>query len=328
METPIPDISILIVSFNTRDYLSRCLASIPQAIEGHAVENIVIDNGSTDGTQAMLIEQFSHVQLIQNQTNLGFGRANNLGALAARGRTLLLLNSDCDLQTGALTRMLGALDRDPSLGGVLCRLLNSDGSLQPSVHSSFPGPWSLLGDLFFLSSLRFAIYRNPILHSWFLRRTIRIHSIAHPVAWGGGACMLIRRDVYERVGGFDERFFMYCEDMDLCKRIGEEGYRLLFLPDAAAIHHWGRSTIQRPTPMLREAYQSQLYYFQKHLPGWRSGLARWVAICEILIRRCLLQLLAAFPSHRQSSFRERAATNAICLQELLRTSARHPRSPE
>lgn len=316
MEAKAPDISILIVSFNTREYLSQCLASIPRAAESLTVETIVVDNGSTDGTQTMLIEQFSHVQLMQSQANLGFGKANNVGARIAKARALLLLNSDCELQTGALTRMLGALDRDPSLGGVLCRLLNPDGSLQPSVHSAFPGLWGLLGDLFFLPSLRFAIYRNSALHPLLLRRTIRIHSRAHSVAWGGGACFLIRRDVFDQVGGFDERFFMYCEDMDLCKRIGEEGYGLLFLPDATAIHHWGKSTAKQPALMLREAYRSKLYYFRKHQPGWRSTVARRIAMGELFVRRNMLRVLAVLPTSRQRAFQERAAASAACLKDL------------
>ena len=264
-----PDVSIIIVSWNTSAYLRRCLAAIPQAAVGLTIEVIVVDNGSTDGTQAMLAEKFPRVRVIQKPENLGFGRANNVGARASQGRTILLLNSDCELQSSALAAMVSALDGDPSLGAVFCRLLNTDGTLQPSVHPSFPSPWSTIGDLFFLSSLRYAVYRTPVLHRWLLVWTVRAHGEAHDVAWGGGACLLIRRAVLEATGGFDEQFFMYCEDMDLCKRIREAGYRLRYLPEPSAIHHWGKSTAQLPATMLREAYKSRVYYFQKHFPGWR-----------------------------------------------------------
>lgn len=312
-----PDVSIIIVSWNTRSYLARCLAAIPRAAGTPAIEIIVVDNGSTDGTQAMLAEEFPNVRLIQSQENLGFGRANNVGARASRGRALLLLNSDCELLPGALPTMVGALDRDASLGGVLCRLLNADGTLQPSVHRSFPSPWSLVGELFFLSSLRYAVYRSPALHASLLRRTIRAHRHAHDVAWGGAACMLVRRDVFEAIGGFDERYFMYCEDMDLCKRIRDAGYRLRYLPGASAVHHWGRSTAQRPAVMLREACRSRVYYFEKHFPRWGGAVARAVAVIELRIRRAVCSALARFPSRSREAFRDRAAASAACLRDLL-----------
>jgi len=309
-----PDVSIIIVSWNTSAYLRRCLAAIPQAAVGLTIEVIVVDNGSTDGTQAMLAEKFPRVRVIQKPENLGFGRANNVGARASQGRTILLLNSDCELQSSALAAMVSALDGDPSLGAVFCRLLNTDGTLQPSVHPSFPSPWSTIGDLFFLSSLRYAVYRTPVLHRWLLVWTVRAHGEAHDVAWGGGACLLIRRAVLEATGGFDEQFFMYCEDMDLCKRIREAGYRLRYLPEPSAIHHWGKSTAQLPAVMLREAYKSRVYYFQKHFPGWGGSVARWMALRELEIRRLVFCLLAFVPSRRRPAFRDRAASSSACLQ--------------
>lgn len=311
-----PDVSIIIVSWNTSDYLERCLAAIPRAAAGLTIEVIVVDNGSTDGTQAMLAEKFPRVRVIQNPENLGFGRANNIGARASQGRTILFLNSDCELQASALKAMVSALDRDPSLGAVFCRLLNPDGTLQPSVHSSFLSPWSTIGDLFFLSSLRYAVYRTPVLHRWLLWRTVRAHGEAHDVAWGGGACLLISRAALEATGGFDERFFMYCEDMDLCKRIREAGYRLRYLPEPSAIHHWGKSTAQLPAAMLREAYKSRVYYFQKHFPGWGSSVAHWMALRELAMRRLFFCLLAWVPSRRQQSYRDQAAASSACSQFL------------
>ena len=314
MDAKAPDVSTVIVSFNTRDYLAQCLGTIPQAAEGLAVEIIVVDNGSSDGTQAMLAERFHQVRLIQSQENLGFGRANNLGARAATGRTLLLLNSDCELQPGALKFMLDALDQDPSLGGVFCRLLNSDGSLQPSVHRAFPSPWSQVGDLFFLSSLRYTVYRNAALHPWLLRRSIRLHTLAQDVAWGGAACMLVRRDVFEAVGGFDERFFMYCEDLDLCKRIRDAGHRLRYLPAASAVHHWGKSAVPHSATMLREAYRSRMLYFEKHFPDWGGSVVRALSLGELAVRRTVFALAARIPSRHRQAFRDRASASAACLQ--------------
>lgn len=311
-----PDVSIIIVSWNTKAHLARCLSAIVRAAEGLTVEVIVVDNGSSDGTQTMLTQQFPHVRLIQNQENLGFGRANNIGARESRGRTLLLLNSDCDLAPGVLKTMIDALEQDPALGGLFCRLLNPDGSLQPSVHRSFPSPWSLLGDLCFLPSIRYALYRRPALHRWLLRSTIRTHQRAQDVAWGGGACMLIRRTAFEAVGGFDERFFLYCEDLDLCKRLRDAGYRLRYVPEPSAIHHWGASTVQTPAAVLREAYRSRVYYFEKHFPGWGGTVARWMTVGELGIRRAVLTLLALVPTPHRQACRDRAWASAACLQDI------------
>ncbi|HEV8306505.1 MAG TPA: glycosyltransferase family 2 protein [Methylomirabilota bacterium] len=310
------DVSVVIVSWNTREYLGRCLAAIPPAAGTLTVETIVVDNGSRDGTPAMVAGEFPGVRVIQSPENLGFGRASNVGARASRGRTLLFLNSDCELGPRALAAMVGALDEEASLGGVLCRLLNPDGTLQPSVHRAPPSPWSLIGDLVFLSSLRYAVYRTPALHRWLLRSTTRSHREAHDVAWGGAACLLVRRDVFEAVGGFDERFFMYCEDMDLCKRIRDAGYRLRYLPGPSAIHHWGKSTAQSPAAMLQEAYRSRLRYFEKHFPGWRGRMAGRIVTAELRVRSLVFSLMACLPSRRQPWFRDRAAASAACLAQL------------
>lgn len=311
-----PDVSIIIVSLNTKQYLEGCLAAIASAAKDVNIEVIVVDNGSRDGTQTMVTEQFSHVRLIQNQENLGFGRANNIGARASRGRTLLLLNSDCELAPDTLKAMTEALEQDTSLDGLFCRLLNPDGSLQPSIHRSFPSPWSLIGDLFFLSSLRYALYRRPALHRWLLRSTVRAHQQAQDVAWGGGACMLLRREAFEAIGGFDERFFVYCEDMDLCKRLHDAGFRLRYLPGPSSIHHWGKTIAQHPAAMLREAYGSRIYYFEKHFPGWGGSVAHWISFAELKIRLIAFTLLALVPSSRQQTWRDLAAANAACLQTL------------
>ncbi|MGH7410199.1 MAG: glycosyltransferase family 2 protein, partial [Candidatus Methylomirabilis sp.] len=322
-----PDVSIIIVSWNTSAHLARCLAAIPKAAEHLVIEVIVVDNGSTDGTQAMLADKFPHVRVIQNPENLGFGRAHNIGARASRGRTLLLLNSDCELGSGSLPAMVGALDEGPALGVVFCRLLNTDGTLQPSVHPSCPSPWSTIGDLLFLSSLRYALYRSRVLSRWLLWPTIRAHRKAQDVAWGGGACLLIRRTVFEAVGGFDEQFFLYYEDVDLCKRIREAGYRLRFLPGPSAVHHWGKSTAQLPAVMLWEVYRSRLYYFRKHFPDWGGSIARWMALRDLEIRSLVFSFLALVPSHRRPSYRDQAAASSACLQFVRDSPSHESKSP-
>lgn len=320
------DVSIIIVSWNTKACLARCLATIPQAAGRLGIEVIVVDNESSDGSQAMVAADFPQVRLIQNQDNVGFGRANNIGARASSGRNLLILGSDCELEPGALQTMAGELDRDASIGMVMCTLLNPDGSLQPSVQKSFPSPLSLVGELFFFSALRYAVYRRPALHRWLLRPTIQAHRKPHDVAWGGGACLLVRREAYESVGGFDEGFFMYCEDMDLCKRVRDAGYRLRYVPTARVVHLWGKSTSQRPGAMLCESMRSRVYYFGKHFPGWGGAVSRWLTVTELRLRQVLFSLAGVVPSPRRQFFHDQAKIAAECVHALARSAPPSPAS--
>lgn len=311
-----PDVSLVIVSWNTRTDLAQCLRAVPAAAGQLTVEVIVVDNGSSDGTQAMLAGEFPHVRVIQNRDNVGYGRANNIGARTSTGRALLILNSDCELQPGSLQSMVAELERDASIGMVLCRILNPDRTLQPSVHESFPSPWSQLGDLFFLSSLRYAMYRRPALHRWLLRSTVKAHQRTRDVAWGGGMCMLVRRELFDALGGFDERFFMYCEDMDLCKRIRGAGYRVRYLAEPCAVHGWGKSTAQLPERMLEESCKSRVRYFEKHYPGWGGSVSLWIVLMTLDVRIVLFSLLAVPAARHRQAWQGRAAASRTCRQSL------------
>ena len=310
-----PDVTVVIVSWNTKQRLERCLAALALAVPGGSAETVVVDNGSTDGSQSMVAERFPGVRLIQNQDNLGYGRAANAGVKAGTGRYALILNSDCELAAGALKAMAERLDRDPAVGGVFCTLQNPDGSLQPSVHDRFPSPWGMLGDLIGWSSLRFAVYRRPWLHRWLLRGTLHLHKRERNVEWGGGACFLVRRSAFDSVGGFDERFFMYYEDIDLCHRLRAAGHRLRYAPAASAVHHWGMSTRQAPAAMLYESLKSRTIYFEKHFPEWGGAWAKGIAIAELSARSGVLACAATL-SRRDSPLRTRAATAANCLARL------------
>jgi N-acetylglucosaminyl-diphospho-decaprenol L-rhamnosyltransferase len=311
------DMDVVIVSWNTREHLARCLTALaaPSA-DAVSLNVIVVDNGSTDGSAAMVADKFPHVRLLAGADNVGFGRACNAGAAAGRARAVLLLNSDCEPAPGALATMLAALDAEPEVGGVFCRLLNVDGTLQPSVHRSLPTPWSHLGDVVFRGSLRHALYRTVTLKRWLLAPTERRHRVAHDVAWGGAACLLVRRTAFEAVGGFDERFFMYSEDLDLCARLTTAGYRLHYLPQAAVMHAWGASTAQRPAAMVREAYVSRVRYFDKHFPGWGGALTATLATVELAVRRATFSLLGLLPGRSRAGWRRRAAESAACAASL------------
>lgn len=311
------DISVVVVSWNTRERLTRCLAALALAAPETEVETIVVDNGSTDGSQQMVAKQFPHVRLVQNGDNLGYGRAANIGVKAGSGRYVLILNSDCEPEPGSLTVMAERLERDPGIGGVFCSLVNPDGSLQPSVHGRFPSPWGMLGDLFGWSSLRHAVYRRSRLHRWLLGGARRLHGRERDVEWGGGACLLLRRSAFETVNGFDERFFMYYEDVDLCHRLRDAGHRLRYVPAARVVHHWGESTAQAPERMLMESCRSRARYFEIYFPGWGGAFSRWSAQAELRLRGLLLTGAALVLPGRREWARSQAERNRHCVRQLL-----------
>lgn len=308
------DVTAVVVSWNTREHLARTLAALAHAADGLRVETIVVDNGSTDGSPAMVAEHFPRARLIQNPVNVGFGRACNVGAASGTGRAILVLNSDCELAPGALGAMLRTLDADPGLGAVFARLVNGDGTLQPSVHEALPTPWSYAGDVLFLSPLLYALYRAPRLARVLLRGTRARHARARDVAWAGAACVLVRRKAFEAVDGFDERFFMYMEDVDLCARLGAAGFRLRFLPEAVAVHHWGVSAARSETSVLRHAYASRIAYFDKHFPGWGGGVAGALVSAELAVRAATLDLAARLTG--SAALRERAQASAACRTDV------------
>jgi GT2 family glycosyltransferase len=305
------EVDVVIVSWNTREHLARCLGAVAFNGARPAIDVVVVDNASTDGSPAMVAQKFPHVRLIASDTNAGFGRACNTGARTGSARAILFLNSDCEPAPGAVAAMLAALDGDRAVGAVFCRLVNEDGSLQPSVHRALPTPWAHVGDVLFRTSLLHAIYRHRALTRVLLRSTVRRHALAHDVAWGGGACMLVRRSAFEAIGGFDERFFMYSEDLDVCARLRGAGHRLRYLPEAVAVHAWGASTAQRPAAMVLQAYLSRVRYYHKHFPGRGGRFVAALASIELAVRVAAFSVLGALP--RGASWRRRAADSAACL---------------
>lgn len=311
------DVAIVITNLNAGRYLEGALAAIPAATARRSLDVVVVDNGSTDGSPAMVTTRFPWVRLIQNPEDFGFGKANNVGARTSTGPFVLLLSSDCDLAPGALDVMADELDQAPGIAGVFPRLLNADGSLQPSIHESFPSPWAVAGELLFLPQLRYRIYRTPAWHRWLLRRTIRRHATSREIAWGGGACMLLRRQAWERVQGFDEGFFLYWEDVDLCKRLGDAGFRPRYVAPACAVHHWAKATSQMPlATIMRVSYRSRVRYFDKHFPGAGGAIVRALTQAELRMRSRVFSLLARLQSSRRHDLRERAAANAACARMM------------
>ena len=269
------DLSIVIISLNTQKVLRECMECLERESAGLAVETIIVDNGSRDDSVAMIRSEFPHVLLIESPENLGFGRANNLAFEQARGRYIVLLNSDAFLTPGSLKLSVEKMDRDASIGLAGGRLVGRDGSWQPSARM-FP---SILTDFFVLSGLSGKFPKSKLFGRF--DRTWADQTQPAPVDWVPGAYSIIRREAIEKVGPFDPRFFLYYEEVDLCKRIQAAGYAIWYWPDVVVIHIGGESSRQMKTVQMSKSgsqltlwrMRSTLMYYRKN-HGWKANLAR------------------------------------------------------
>jgi len=254
------DLSIVIVSWNVRDFLRRCLRSIFEAqpaSPGVNLEVIVVDNASTDDSVEVVRAEFSDVRLIANAGNRGFSAANNQGLAVARGRYVLLLNPDTEVMDGALTTLVAFADAHPDVGVVGPQLLNSDGSIQSS-RRRFP----TLATAFFESTWLQPCAPRRVLERYYVLD--RSDSETLDVDWVKGAALMARGRAIAQVGPLDEGFFMYSEELDWCRRFKDAGWRVVYLPDARIVHHEGKSS-EQVVPARQIHFQtSKVRYFRKH----------------------------------------------------------------
>jgi N-acetylglucosaminyl-diphospho-decaprenol L-rhamnosyltransferase len=277
-------LSIIIVNYNTKDYLEECLESIRSQGYGFGVETIVVDNNSCDGSREMLRSRFPEVRLVENCENEGFARACNRGITAARGFYILLLNSDARLSEGALTRLSGFLDRTPGVGVVSGRLVYPD-YFDQGVARKFPSP---INALFGRRSLMTKLFpNNRFSRKYMLSRN---HDSGEPFAvdWVSGACMMIRRQVIEEIGLLDEGFFMYWEDADFCFRAKERGWKVFCVPDAIVVHHEGKSAGRRDGRLIVEFNRSAYRYYRKHHVSSSITAMNFVALLGLTLRTVVL----------------------------------------
>lgn len=252
------DLSIIIVSWNVRDLLARAIECVYATTRKSSFEIIVVDNCSSDGSVAMLSGRFPQVRLIANSENVGFGRANNQGLALARGRHLLLLNPDAFVHAGTVDRLVEFMDAQPDAGSAGPRLRYEDGRLQRSV-TAFP---TLLTELWTTFGLDRAFPGSPVFGRY--KQTFWAMDDLRPVDSLMGACLILRRAVIDRIGLFDEQFFMYSEEVDLCYRLRQAGWRNYFLPDVEATHIWGGSSQRVPAATFLRLFQSRVQFFRKH----------------------------------------------------------------
>ncbi|HUS51885.1 MAG TPA: glycosyltransferase family 2 protein [Candidatus Bathyarchaeia archaeon] len=255
------DLSIIVVSFNTKDLLNNCLKSIFNQTKGIDFEVIVVDNGSTDSspeTVKSLINQKKPLSLIENKKNFGFAKANNQAIKKARGKYFFLLNSDTILKDSPFSELISFAKKHPQAGVIAPKLLNKDGSKQLSAASFFTLPkvllWLSTGDRFLFSSPGKACQAD----------------------WVMGAAMLVRREAIEKAGLMDEDFFMYMEEVEWCFRIKKSGWQIWFNPEAEIYHLVrGSSSLGKEKAVLG-IYQGLIYFYQKHFAPWQLGMLKFL----------------------------------------------------
>jgi len=253
------DVSIVIVSFNARSHLDRCLQSLHFAPPERTFETIVVDNASTDGS-AEAARRWSGVRVIDAGSNVGYAAANNIGIRASSGRNLLLLNSDTIVPAGAVDKLLAVLEAEPSVAVVGPRLVDRNGRPELSF-GPMVSPWNE--------------FRQKVLLSW---QTGRLTGRLRLPDWVTGACLLVRRADAEAVGLLDERYFMYFEDVDFCAAIRATGQRILFTPAVQVTHLRGRSRASAPRETKRAYRRSQIAFYEKHHPDWVRLLRLYLTV--------------------------------------------------
>ncbi|MBN1920925.1 MAG: glycosyltransferase family 2 protein [Anaerolineae bacterium] len=306
-------LTIIIVSWNVRELLKRALASIAASWGAHpGLEVIVVDNASTDDSVAMLHAEFPHITVIANTENLGFTKANNQGLAIARGAFILLLNPDTEVCESALHTLIDYAKQDPAIGIIGPQLLNPDQTIQPS-RRRFP----TLPVLFLESTWLQKWAPRSLLRRYYVKD--RSASEIQSVDWITGAAMLTRREVVQQVGGLDEGFFMYSEELDWCRRIKQAGWEIAYLPTARITHHEGKSS-EQVVPARHIYFQSSKVRYTRKYHGaitaeilrlWLLGQYLWqlgLEAAKALLgnqRPLRAQRMAAYRSVLRSGLRSR-----------------------
>lgn len=278
-----PELSIVIINFNGREFLKACLSSIRENLLSPEVETIVVDNSSSDGSLELVKENFPGVKLIRNCQNRGYAQANNQGIKEARGEFILLLNPDTVILPQAMDILRGEMKIDPTIGAIGPALLSGDNRFQVSFGRKI--------------SFFHEVLQKSLLNQYFRRKLKKMRK-KREVGWLSGACILTRKKVLEEVGLFDEDFFLFFEDIDLCRRIKENGWKLIFIPQAKIFHAGGGSTAKIGKLSLFHYRQSQLTYYTKH----GSNLSIFLLRVYLRINFALLFVSNYFKSDEEKRF--------------------------
>lgn len=273
------DLSVIIVNYNVKAFLEQCLMAIERAKHDLNIEIFVVDNASVDGSQAMVKKRFPYVHLIENKKNIGFSKANNQALKLINGKYILILNPDTLIQEDTLIILKNFLDTHPNAGAVGCKLINPDGSFQIASRRGLPTPWVAFTRIFGLSKIfpksrLFGKYNMTYLGS----------NVKSEVDVLPGSLMFMRKDILDKIGYFNEDYFMYGEDIDLCYRIKKEGWKIFYIPTTKAIHYKGESTKKGEISFVSNFYSAMLIFTNKHFKSHYSIFLRTILTVGIYSR--------------------------------------------
>ncbi len=292
------DLSIIIVSWNVAELLRACLQSIIQSSLGqYTIEILVVDSASSDHSVQMVRDHFPQVKVLPQTTNVGFSRSNNIGLLASTGRYIFLLNPDTEIVGNALAQMITYMDANPSVGILGPHTLNTDGTTQ-STRRRFPT--LALGFVESTWLQKFAP-KNMLAH--YYATDVADDSVTD-VDWVQGSALFTRRDVYTQIGGLDENYVMYSEEMDWCKRAKSAGWRVIYFGTVDIVHHGGKSSEQVTSRKHIYFQESKLRYFRK-FHGWLPAQALRLFLLLSYLWQIVLESLKSALGHKRSIRRER-----------------------
>jgi N-acetylglucosaminyl-diphospho-decaprenol L-rhamnosyltransferase len=283
-----PELTFITVNYKTPELVDRLIASIGRFPPPTTHEIVVVDNASGDSSSDLIPSRHPHARFIQLERNIGFGAGNNRGAEGASGRVLVLINSDCEIDRESFGEPIRYLDENPDVGIVGLKVVTPEGKLEQSARG-FPGASTgLFGRSTFLGKLAQKFGRTGT--KGVAGRNLMVDpekTEPYDVDWVSGTIMLIRRECWDAVGGFDEGFFMYWEDADLCYRAKQAGWRTVYFPGSCVIHRPGSSASRDPVPAIRWFHQSAYRYVTKHVsPG--PSFTRAFAWCALNLRSAML----------------------------------------
>lgn len=302
-------LSIVIVNWNVRDLIRACLRSIDEHKGELDVEVIVVDSASADDSVALIAAEFPHVHLLAQSENVGLPRGNNIGIAHATGDYVLLLNPDTEIVGDALQQMIAYMEANPAVGLLGSQLLNPDGSHQSS-RRRFPTVWTGIFESTWLQPLS----PKSILRRYYVLDANDSQTV--PVDWVSGAAMLTRHNVIEQVGGMDEAYFMYSEELDWCRRIKDVGWEIVYFADAKIVHHVGKSSEQAVTRRHINFNRAKLRYFRKF-----HGRGAYRVVRAVLLANYVAQIkiegLKWLLGHRRELRRQRISAYWQVLQSRL-----------
>lgn len=289
-------LSIVIISWNTRELLRGCLQSVFDTVQTRPFQVIVVDNGSTDGSTTMVRQRFPTVQLVENPSNLGFASANNQAFGCSTGKYVLLLNSDAQLLPETADGLVQILETNTDTAAVGPKILNRDGSFQAG-GTDFP---NLVNEtLLAIGAARW--FRHGYFPSY------PAEAVGGKVDWVGGACLLIRQRALEQIGALDANYFMYSEETDWCYRAHRAHWIIQYSPAQRVIHYGGASSAQATAAMKSELYKSKLRFFAKHRPWWEYGALKAIFIASAAGKVLMYSLAAKLQLANKARFEMKAA---------------------